>query len=249
VTPRLRLAVFGAGAAVLAVLFALAVADLPPFGGDWHPYRDLAVAASLRQATANVVSSVTFDQRGYDTLGEECILLGSVVGATALLRPRRGEGERQITDEGRQLAPVNLMSYVFRPLTLLLALDLFAHGHLTPGGGFQGGVVLATGLHLLYLAEGYPTLQKLRPLDWYEWTEGLTTAAFAGLALGGVVFGTGLLANDLPVGRVQQFWSAGTVPVLNVVAGFAVGGGAVVLLAQFLTQAVATTDGNEDEGD
>ena len=248
-SPRLRLAVFGAGAAVLAVLFALAVADLPRFGAGWHPYRDLAVAAALRHATANVVSSVTFDQRGYDTLGEECILLGSVVGATALLRPRKGEAQRQVTDEGRQLAPVNLMSYVFRPLTLLLGLDLIAHGHLTPGGGFQGGVVLATGLHLLYLAEGYPALQKLRPLDWYEWTEGLTTAAFAGLALGALVFGTGVLANDLPTGTLQQFWSAGTVPVLNVVAGFAVGGGAVVLLAQFLTQAVATTDGNEDEGD
>jgi multicomponent Na+:H+ antiporter subunit B len=241
VSARLRLAVFAAGAVVLAVLFAMGVADMPPFGGDWHPYRDLAVAAALRHATANVVSSVTFDQRGLDTLGEEVILLGSVIGATALLRPKKDEGERRVADEGRQLAAVNVMSYVFRPLTLLLGLDLMAHGHLTPGGGFQGGVVLATGLHLLYLSEGYRSLQKVRPLDWYEWAEGLSTAAFAALALGALVAGTGVLANVLPLGQFQQLWSAGTVPVLNVVAGFAVGAGAVVLLAQFLTQAVTTT--------
>jgi multicomponent Na+:H+ antiporter subunit B len=242
VSARVRLVVFGVGAAGLTLLFALAVAGLPPFGGARHPYRDLAVAASLRHATANVVSSVTFDQRGLDTLGEEVILLGSVVGATALLRPKPGEGERHVADEGRQLAAVNLTSYVFRPLTLLLGLDLMVHVHLTPGGGFQGGVVLATGLHLLYLSEGYRALQKLRPLDWYEWTEGLSTAAFAGIGIVGLVAGSGILANTLPLGVFQQLFSAGTVPLLNVVVGFAVGGGAVVLLAQFLSQALTTTD-------
>jgi multicomponent Na+:H+ antiporter subunit B len=242
VTPRLRLGVFGAGAAVLAVVFALAVAKLPPFGTPWHPYRDQAVAAALRHATANVVSAVTFDQRGFDTLGEEVILLGSVLGTTALLRPKKDERQRHVADEGRQLTVVDLLAYVFRPITVLLGIDLIAHGHLTPGGGFQGGVVLATGLHLLYLAEGYGALERLRPLDWYQIVEGLSTAAFAALAAAGIAFGTGVLANFLPRGVFQQLLSAGTVPVLNVVAGFAVGAGAVVLLSQFLTQALSTVE-------
>jgi multicomponent Na+:H+ antiporter subunit B len=244
-TGRRRLAVFAAGAAGLVLLFALAVADLPPFGAPQHPYRDLAVAAAVRHATANVVSAVTFDQRGLDTLGEEVILLGSVIGAAALLRPRSDEGRRQVADEGRQLTAVDLVSYLFRPLTLLIGLVLVVHGHLTPGGGFQGGIVLATGLHLLYLSEGYRSLEQLRPLAWYQAAEGLSTAAFAGLALAGMAAGTGVLANFLPHGQFQQLLSAGTVPVLNVVAGFAVGAGAVVLLAQFLTQAITT--GREQE--
>jgi multicomponent Na+:H+ antiporter subunit B len=228
--------IFGAGAAVLAVLFALAVAGLPPFGAADHPYRDLAVAASLRQSTANVVSSITFDLRGFDTLGEEMILLGSVVGAVALLRPRRDETERNRskTETNQSVA---LVAYIFLPLTLLLGFDLLAHGHLTPGGGFQGGVVLATGLHLLYLSGGYDPLRRLRPLSWYEWVEGLTTAAFAAAGLIGV-------RNFLPHGTVQQLFSAGTVPILNILVGFAVGAGAVVLLAQFLTQAIALEDGD-----
>jgi multicomponent Na+:H+ antiporter subunit B len=242
VTPRVRLCVFGAGAAVFAVVFAFAVAKLPPFGAQWHPYRDLAVAAAVRNKTANVVSAVTFDQRGFDTLGEEVILLGSVLGATALLRPKKDERQRRVADDGRQLTAVDMLAYVFRPITFLLGVDLMVHGHLTPGGGFQGGVVLATGLHLLYLAEGYAALERLRPLDWYQIVEGLSTAAFAGLAAAGMVLGAGVLANFLPQGEFQQLLSAGTVPVLNVVVGFAVGAGAVVLLSQFLTQALSTTE-------
>ncbi|WP_030437349.1 MnhB domain-containing protein [Actinoplanes subtropicus] len=231
---RSRTVVFAAGAAVLAAFFALAVAGLPPFGNTDHPYRDLAVAASLRQSTANVVSSLTFDLRGFDTLGEEMILLGSVVGAVALLRPRPDEKEqnRSRTETNQSVA---LIAYVFLPLTLLLGFDLLVHGHLTPGGGFQGGVVLATGLHLLYLSGGYDALRRLRPLAWYEWVEGFTTAAFAAAGLIGV-------RNFLPRGVVQQLFSAGTVPILNILVGFAVGAGAVVLLAQFLTQAIALED-------
>jgi multicomponent Na+:H+ antiporter subunit B len=238
---RVRLAVFGMGAAVLAVLFALAVARLPPFGGDVHPYRDLAVAASLRQRTANVVSSLTFDLRGLDTLGEECILLGSVIGAVALLRSRTDEHPRT-PRQPRQLDAVRLLSYLFLPLTLLVGLDLLVHGHLTPGGGFQGGVVLATGLHLLYLADGDSALRRLRPLAWYEWAEGLTTAAFAAFAIAGMLFGGGVLANFLPLGTLQHLPSAGAVPLLNGIVGVAVGAGSVVLLAQFLTQATITEE-------
>ncbi|GAB1646719.1 MnhB domain-containing protein [Krasilnikovia sp. MM14-A1259] len=231
---RLRAWVFGVGAAGAALLYALAVAGVPPFGGDRHPYRDLAVAAALRQSTANVVTSLTFDLRGFDTLGEEVILLGSVVGAVALLRVDEPGGGPATP---KPLDAVAFLSYVFLPVTLLLGLDLLVHGHLTPGGGFQGGVVLATGLHLLYLSGGMDALRRLRPVDWYEWAEGLATTAFAALAIAAMVFGTGVLANFLPHGRVQQLISAGTVPVLNVIVGVVVGAGCVVLLAQFLTQA------------
>lgn len=236
-----RLVVFGIGATCLALLYGLAVVDLPPFGTDRHPYRDHAVAAAVRHATPNVVSAVTFDQRGLDTLGEEIILLGSVVGAATLLRPGRGEREHRVEDVGRQPDAVVLVSYLMLPLTLLLGVNLVLHGHLTPGGGFQGGVVLSTGLHLLYLSGSYRALARLRPLAWYEWSEGGAAAGLAGIGLAGIATGHGLLANLLPQGRFQDFLSAGTVPVLNVVVGFAVGTAVVVLLAQFLAQALATS--------
>lgn len=237
-TRGVRFVVFGLGVAGLVLLYALAVAGMPRFGTDRHPYRDLAVPAAVRHATANAVASVNFDQRALDTLGEETILLGSVVGAAALLRRSKEETERRRPESGRTPEAAVLLSYALLPATLLIGLDVVLHGHITPGGGFQGGVVLATGLHLVYLAGRYRMLQKVRPLDWYEWAEGGSTALFAGVGLAGLTTGAGFLANILPHGTFGDLLSAGTVAVLNIAVGCAVAGGAVVLLAQFLTQAI-----------
>ncbi len=247
---RVRLLVFGLGALGLAVLFGLAVAGLPGFGGARHPYRDIAVPAAISHRTPNVVASVNFDQRALDTLGEESILLGSVIGAATLLRLGREESERPAPRGGRVLDLTAMMCYVVLPVTLLIGLDVVVHGHLTPGGGFQGGVVLATGLHLLYLAGRYPVLERLRPLAWYELAEGASAAVFAGLGVAALAASGRFLANVLPLGQFQALLSAGTVPLLNLAVGVEVAGGVVVLLAQFLVQAIKVTDrgGTATEG-
>src|SRR5690242_11580298 len=162
---RVRLLVFLVGGGGVAVLLTAAFLAMPPFGRTEHPYRDLAVPAAVQHVTANVVSAVNFDQRAVDTFGEETILIAAVVGTAALLRPAREETERRIPDTGRSLQSTRLAGYLLLPVTLMIGLDVVGHGQLTPGGGFQGGVVLATGLHLLYVAGSYPALDRLRPLE------------------------------------------------------------------------------------
>jgi multicomponent Na+:H+ antiporter subunit B len=240
-----RTLLFLAGAAGLGVFLVLAFLRCPPFGGDVHPYRDLAVPAALAHVTPNAVSSVNFDQRGLDTLGEETILLGSVLGAAVLLRPGRQETRREPPDVGRVLPVTRLAGYAMLPLALMLGLDVVAHGHLTPGGGFQGGVVLATGLHLMYVAGSYPALRRLRPVSWYEYAEALGAGAFVVLGLVGLVTSAAFLANFLPLGRFQQLFSSGTVLALSVATGFEVAAGVVVLLAQFLEQTITISGGRE----
>jgi multicomponent Na+:H+ antiporter subunit B len=236
---------FLAGAAGVGVLLVLAFLRCPPFGGDVHPYRDLAVPAALRHVTPNVVSSVNFDQRGLDTLGEETILLGSVLGAAVLLRPGKKETRGERPNVGRVLQVTRLGGYLMLPLALMLGLDVVAHGHLTPGGGFQGGVVLATGLHLMYVAGSYPALRRLRPVSWYEYVEALGAGAFVLIGLVGLVTSAGFLANFLPLGQFQQLLSSGTVLALSVATGFEVAAGVVVLLAQFLEQTITIADAGE----
>lgn len=238
-TRRVRLVVFGVGGLGLLAVLVIALTGIPGFGGGLHPYRDRAVPAALAQATPNVVASVNFDLRGLDTLGEELILLASVLGAATLLRTARGEDRKDPPAPRRLLPSTVLAGYLVLPVTLVLGLDVVVHGHLTPGGGFQGGVVLATGLHLLYVAGSYPALRRLRPLDWYEYGEAAGSGVFALTGLAGVVASTGLLANLLPHGSTGSFFSAGTVPLLNVAVGIGVGAGAVVLLASFLAAEVA----------
>ncbi|MFF2144767.1 MnhB domain-containing protein [Kitasatospora sp. NPDC058190] len=234
-TARLRL--FLTAAAVLAAALIAAATELPGFGGVRHPYGERAVAAGLTQRTANIVSSVNFDQRAFDTLGEESILFGSVLGAGILLRLARDERKRRAAAEP-VLPTTRLFGAALLPVTLLTGGYLVAHGQLSPGGGFQGGVVLATALHLAYVAADYLVLKRIRPLAVLDVADALAAGAFAALGLIGLANGVGYLANTLPLGTFNQLSSSGLVAVVNAVVGVEVGSGVVVLLAHFLDQAV-----------
>ncbi|HWG01991.1 MAG TPA: MnhB domain-containing protein [Trebonia sp.] len=231
-----RLLVFLVGGGCVAAMFAVAFFRMPAFGGTAHLYRDLAVRATLAHKTANAVGSVNFDQRGIDTLGEETILLASVIGAAVLLRPSEEEAELRPRRPGRVMPSTKLLGYALLPVTLLVGLDVVLHGQVTPGGGFQGGVVIATGLHLLYVAGSYPALDRMRPLEAFDIGEVAGATAFGGVGLAGIVAAGSFLANVIGRGTFGQLVSAGTVPVLNGAVGLEVGCGMVVLLAHFLQQ-------------
>lgn len=241
----IRLVLFLLGASIGAALFVGAVLKMPHFGGNTHPYRDRALIASVAHHTANAVASVTFDQRGIDTLGEETILLGSVVGVAALLRPARGEEKRNVPATGRLLASTQLMGYVMLPLTLVIGFDLILHGHVTPGGGFQGGVVLGTGIHLLYVAGSFQAVEGIRPLALHRALEATGGIAFAGIALAGIGVSGAFLANFVAQGRFGQLFSAGVIPLLNGAVGLEVTAGVVLMLASFLDQEIVMREDDQ----
>ena len=88
---RLRMWILAVGCLGFAAMFGAACLRLPGFGGDSHPYGDRAVRAALAHRTANVISAVNFDQRAFDTLGEQTILFAAVLGTVVLLRQTREE--------------------------------------------------------------------------------------------------------------------------------------------------------------
>lgn len=235
---RLRLWLLVAGVAGVGTCLGIAVLQMPHMGSAYHPYRTRAVHAAVEHHTANAVSSVIFDQRAMDTLGEETILLGSVVGVAALLRPSKEEREGAAASTGRVPPLLRLIGYATLPTVGIVGVDLVAHGHVTPGGGFQGGVVLATGLHLLYVSGSYQALQSVRPLRAFEVAEAVGAAAFACLGIAGVITAASFLADVLPNSSFGQLFSAGTVPLLNGAVGLEVASGVIVLLAKFLDQAL-----------
>ncbi|WP_181797881.1 MnhB domain-containing protein [Streptomyces sp. WELS2] len=235
---RLRLWLLAVGGAGLAALLVAACLELPRFGGRRHPYGDRAVHASLLRHTANTVASVNFDQRAYDTLGEMSILFAAVLGCVVLLRQARDE-HRARPEPAEVARPVRRYALLVLPVALVTGLYVIAHGQLSPGGGFQGGVVAATALHLLYLGADYGALERVRPLGVYETTDALATGAYLVLGLAPVLAGTAFLANTLlPYGTFNTLSSGGAVPLLNAAIGMEVASAAVVLLAHFLDQAV-----------
>ena len=86
------------------------------------------------------------------------------------------------------------------PLIVLFGVYIFVHGHLTPGGGFQGGVVIATG-YLLLLLSGKTerfnhTVMAL--------VESLSGFAYVAVALAGILWAAGFLDPEFLPGRASS---------------------------------------------
>jgi multicomponent Na+:H+ antiporter subunit B len=234
---RTRMWVLATGLLGVAGLLVLAYVGLPGFGGVSHPYGDRAVHASLAHRTANVIASVNFDQRAFDTLGEESILFGAVLGTAVLLRQTRGE--RQVPPLPAPVIPsVRRYGLYLLPVTVVCGIYIVAHGQLSPGGGFQGGVVIATALHLLYIAVDYRALRRIRPAGMYAAADAAGEGAYLVMGAAGLVFGSSFLADFLPFGTFNTIASGGTVPLLNAAIGVEVASAVVVLLGSFLDQAL-----------
>jgi multicomponent Na+:H+ antiporter subunit B len=208
------------GGAGLGVLFALAALRLPGFGGTVHPYGQRTLPNAVARHTPNVISSINFDQRAFDTLGEELILMASALAAVLVLRTVRAEQEqsagRHTYGPAEVFDALRITGYLLLPVTLMTAVYIVAHGYLSPGGGFQGGVVLGSAIHLIYLSGDYPALARIRPIPVFEAGEALAAGAFVVLAL----------------------WFAGQVKVMNAVVGLEVGCAVVLALAKFFEQAL-----------
>jgi multicomponent Na+:H+ antiporter subunit B len=231
--------------AALGALAVAAVAGLPDFGHPRGPYATEAPRAALEQRhVTNTVSGVTFDIRGFDTLGEELILFSAALGAALLLRSQRAPNrERQAareTAEARRRLPVSLRALgaaLVGPV-LVLGVYVVAHGQLTPGGGFQGGVILGGALLLVYIAGQALALERVRPIEPVELADAAGAAAYALIAIAGAVFGSVVMANFLPFGTVGSLLSGGTIPVLNVAVGIEVAGAITLILTEFLDYAL-----------
>jgi energy-converting hydrogenase B subunit I len=123
---------------------------------------------------------------------------------------------------------------------LIFGLYVIVHGHLTPGGGFQGGAVIVSGVVMLLVAFSSKELKKSlreRVLSIMESTGALifSILAFAGI---GTVFFYNFLVGTSIFGRIPatgpnpgDIWTGGVIPLMNLAVGLKVIAGlsAVVL--------------------
>jgi multicomponent Na+:H+ antiporter subunit B len=236
-SPAARRVVFSLGAAGIALIFFFGVAGLPPFGHYRGPYGDVVNRRAIpeRHAT-NSVAAVVFDYRGWDTIGEEFILFAAVIGVAVLLRAQREERERRpATPEREQVSvPVRLVSAGLIAPIAAVGLYLVATGHLTPGGGFQGGAMVAVAFMLIYLEGKDRAFRRLSSEDHLEPVEG---AAAGGLMIIGLIgIGTAFLHNFIDLGRTGNVFSAGTLPLLNLSTSLAVAAAILLIVAEVVHQ-------------
>lgn len=239
-SPVLRRGVFlGAGAALLA-FFGWGLAGLPAFGHYRGPYGDLIDAIAVRQTHATgVVSAVNFFYRGFDTVGEEFILFLAATGVATVLRKLREEREEPTLDHDRAPASeaVRVVSLAFSGPVLVLGWFLTTHAQTSPSGGFQGGVIMASGFVLVYLAGQYVEFRRLSPVDITDAVEAVGAGGFVGVGLGAVFVGAPYLADVLPLGSPAGAVDAsGTIVLISFFVGVEVAAAFVLIVNELLEQ-------------
>jgi multicomponent Na+:H+ antiporter subunit B len=239
---KLRFLLFLAGAAGLGVAFFSAARKLPPVGAYAGAYGEVlnAVAVKERRAT-DVVSAVNFDYRGLDTLGEEFILFTSVLAVATILRRQEDEEDEEEPSQGRATAQsdaVRVLGVFLVPLIVSFGMYMISHGSVSPGGGFQGGVVLASAPLVVYLCATAKTFLRIAPPPLTKAAESVGAAGYALIGCIGLLVGKQFLENVLPLGAPGAAWSSGTILFLNLTVGVAVGGGFVELLSTFVEESL-----------
>ena len=204
----------------VGTLFASLLLGYVPDSELNHTARYYAERTAGDVGAANIVTAIVVTYRGLDTLGEVTVLFISAAIVGLVLAQ-----DRLPSDAPRQpRAPVSELlstgSRALTPLILLLGVYVFVNGHLTPGGGFQGGAIVASGMLLLLLAD--PLKQFSHQL--ISVLESLSGLLFVGIGVLGVLLAGGFLDNRLlPIGTLGELFSAGVIPVIYSLIGLKVG--------------------------
>ena len=197
------------GFALLAVLL-LALVFIRLIGGysELSALRPLAehyvTQGPIELGVPNIVTGILITYRGFDTLGEVAVLF-MVAASVGLLLEKDG-GEAAEPAAGREASEiVSTGTQVLLPLILAFGAYVILNGHLSAGGGFQGGAIVASGAMLMLLARPGSTL-NLAALSVIESLDGVI---YVSLGIAGLVFAGGFLdPRFLPAGEFGTFVSA-----------------------------------------
>jgi multicomponent Na+:H+ antiporter subunit B len=109
-------------------------------------------------------------------------------------------------------------------LIMLYGIYIVLHGHVSPGGGFAGGVIIALSFIHLMLAYGKEVAFKKLSKSAASFFESLGALLFLAIALLGLIGGYFFL-NFLPKGEPFKLFSAGIIPLCNIAISLKVGAG------------------------
>jgi len=209
---------------IFLVLIGVSIILINLFSG-FNGNADLGTIASHYAAkgaeevgSANLVTAVVVTYRGFDTLGEVTILFLAATIVGFFLKIENTENEnRQIKYASEILVTA---SHVLVPIMILFGVYVFINGHLSPGGGFQGGAIIASSLVLMFIAQ---PRQKIghRMINIIESISGVS---FVLLGVAGILFASGFLDNRIiSLGKFGTLFSAGVIPIIYIFIGLKVG--------------------------
>ena len=185
----------------LGVLLGRAGLDLPDWGDPGAPANVHVsphyIEHSLAETSVpNIVTAVLADYRGYDTMFETMVIFCAGITVLAVLRRTHRRREKLVRPRPQGSAADVILQAAARllvPPMQVFALYVVAHGHHSPGGGFQGGVILGASFILLALAYNLEAvLARFRERAMLRGMA-LGVLIYAGIGVGSILLGGNML--------------------------------------------------------
>lgn len=183
----------------------------------------------LESGPANIVTAIVADYRSFDTLGEITVLFVSSLGVALLLATT----DKKRLDLGfRPNFMLRVGSRALFGIILMTGVFITIHGHLTPGGGFPGGTMIASSILLLYLADD--TFRT--KVSGFKVLESIAGSLYVIIGLVGLFAFDAFLYNFLPNGIIGTLFSSGIIPIVYILIGLKVGSEISGIIDNFLTE-------------
>ena len=173
----------------------------------------------------NLVTAILYDFRAFDSLAESTVIFAAVSGIVLVL------SRKTISVSSHGLSFIVKRTFaVLTPFVFLFSIYIITHGHISPGGGFQGGVILASISIIFIIIYGSAFDYKMispKTKTLLE-TGGALTFIFIGF-LGILIEGIFLDNINILNSEVGSLFSAGSIPIVNIGIGLKVGAGLAII--------------------
>ena len=220
--------------AVLVLCFIIVflmstVVALPPFGEADNPYNNEVsqryIEKGIEETGAiNFVAGMILDYRAFDTLGESFVLFTAMCAVTMLMnapgRRRVRKLDYEVLDYYQDPIIRTVCKFVI-PIILVFGVYILLNGHLSPGGGFSGGAIMASALIIYGLVWGGERASKAIPAKVLKIIVLCALGFYACSKTYSFFTGANHLHSIISPG-VPGILSAGLILPLNVAVGFVV---------------------------
>ena len=178
---------------------------------------DKLLGINAQEGVANAVTSVVVYFRGFDTLGEIAVLFIAALGIGLMVSSH--ESHERHKEESNFI--LQTASKLLFPFITLFGVYVMIYGHLSPGGGFQGGVIIASGVLLLLIS--YQNFEVPHAL--ISALETLAGVSYVLIGLLGLWIVDHFLGNFLPhdISQMGMLISGGIIPLIYIIVGVKVG--------------------------
>jgi len=178
-----------------------------------------------KTGSPNLVTAILYDYRAFDSLGESTVIYAAVSSIALILSFKT----LPISSQGLSFISKRTFSLV-TPFVFIFGFYIITHGHLSPGGGFQGGVILAA-ISIIFciiygsaydyenVSPGSKTLLE---------TGGALLFVFLGIL--GIIVGGNFFSNfGISPAQSGTLFSSGNILLINLGIGVKVGAGLAII--------------------